>query len=145
MQQTHAEVTSEVDATVIELDILKVEEQNIAEEIELSNQTLAFTNNDMKKARQIIAKAQALMSKAEPVQCAETVKLEQLATKSICIQELEVEKRNALEAVRARLAEVVNIGGEDLRQQVIIRAEENKRNKLFTLEAKLRSYAERQA
>ena len=49
MQQTHAEVTSEVDVAVIELDLLKVEEQNIAEEIELSNQTLASTNNDVEK------------------------------------------------------------------------------------------------
>ena len=49
MQQTHVEVTSEVDVVVKELYLLKFEEQNVAEEIELSNQTLAFTNNDVEK------------------------------------------------------------------------------------------------
>jgi len=50
------------------------------------------------------------MSKAESVQHIETAKLEQLTAQCIRIQELKVEKGNALEAARARLAEVVNIG-----------------------------------
>jgi len=49
MQQTYVEVTSEVDVVVKEQYLLKFKEQNVAEEIELSNQMLAFANDDVEK------------------------------------------------------------------------------------------------
>jgi len=56
-QQTYAEATSKVEEAIKELDLLKVEEQNIVEEIELSNQTLASATEDVEKACQMIARA----------------------------------------------------------------------------------------
>ena len=49
-----------VEPVVKELDLLKVEEQNITEEIELSNQMLASAIRDIKKACQMIARAQVI-------------------------------------------------------------------------------------
>jgi len=55
------------------------------------------------------------------------------------------EKRTELEVARAYLVDVSNVGKVDLRQHATVRAEENKRNKISTLKAKLRLYAERRA
>ena len=57
------------------------------------HQMLASVNNDVGKACQMIAKAQALMSKADPVQRTMIARLEHLTTKSIHIQELESGER----------------------------------------------------
>ena len=48
--------------------------------------------------------------------------MEQLTAKRICIEKLEVEKGNAMEATRARLTEVVNVSKEDLRQQATLKS-----------------------
>jgi len=82
MQQTYEEATSKVEAAIKELDFLKVKEQNIVEEIELSNQTLASATKDVEKARQMIARAHAILSKTEPVQRDEAAKLELLTPKA---------------------------------------------------------------
>ena len=103
----------------------------------MSPQTLASTTKEIEKARQMIAKAQTVLSKAEPVQRDETNKLEQLTARSIRVQKLEAEKGTELEAARARLAEVISVGREELRPQAIVKVEENKRNKLSALETKL--------
>lgn len=42
-----------------------------------------------------------------------------------------------MEAAQAHLAEVISVGREELRSQAIVKAEENKRNKLSALETKL--------
>ena len=81
-QQTYAEATSKVEEAIKELDLLKVEEQNIVEEIELSNQTLASATEDVEKACQMIARAYAILSKTEPVQRDEAAKLELLTPRA---------------------------------------------------------------
>ena len=93
--------------------------------------------------RQMIIRIQAILFRAKPVQRDEIAKLKLLTAKSIRVQELKVEKGTELEATQARLAKVASVGRENLRSHAIIKAEENKRNKLSTLEAKLRSYAKR--
>ena len=62
-----------------------------------------------------------------------------MTTKSNQIQQLGIEKRSALEEVQSRLAKVTVLDMEELKPQAILKAEESK-NKLSTLEAKLKSY-----
>jgi len=59
---------------------------------------------------------------------------------SIQVQQLKEEKRSALEQVQSHLGEVAVLGREELKPQAILRAEENKRNKLSTIVVKLESY-----
>ena len=85
----------------------------------------------------MIVKAQAILDKAELAQHAETNKLTLRTARSIHIQGLEAEKGSELEEARTHLAETVSIDIEELKQQTIARVEENKKNKLSSLKAKL--------
>jgi len=102
----------------------------------LSNQTLASMIKDVEKARQMITRAQDILSKAKSVRHDEIAKMDLLTAKSIRVQELKAENGTELEAARAHLAEVANVSRENMRQHAIVRAEENKRYDMSTLEAK---------
>ena len=56
-----------------------LEEVKIDDAIEASNSELASTNKQIKKADEMIKRANFLLFKAMPIRAAETVQLEQLA------------------------------------------------------------------
>ena len=116
---------------------MEAEENKIADSIKVSTQKLASTNEEINKARQMVARAQAILGMAELAHYVETNKLIMLIARSICVQELEAKKAPELELARTHLAEMANIDREVLKQQTIARAEENKKNRLSSLEAKL--------
>lgn len=80
------------------------------------------------------------MSKTELVNTAEAAQMKLLTTKSIQVQQHEVEKRTALAEIKSRLAQMVAFNREELKSQATARVEECKRHKLSTLKAKLKSY-----
>jgi len=57
-----------------------------------------------------------------------------MTARGIQVQELEAEKRSELVKAQAHMAKVAIIGMEELRPQATVKAEENKKNKLSTLE-----------
>ena len=72
-------------AVAQELKSLEAEENDIAEAIELPTQKLASTTKEIDKACQMIAKAPAILNKAELAQHTETNKLTVLTARSIHI------------------------------------------------------------
>ena len=67
-----------------------------------------------------------------------------MTAESVQIQHSGVEKRTTLAGKRSRLEKMIAFNQKELKPQVILKAEEEERNKLFTLEVKIKSY-ERQS
>jgi len=85
-------------------------------------------------------RANAIISRVELVRKAETARLEELTTESIQIQLSGAEKRTTLEEIKSHLEKVIAFNREELKLQAMLKAEEERNNKLSTLEAKIKSY-----
>jgi len=88
----------------------------------------------------LIKRAYFLISKAGPLCVEETTRLEQLSAQSDQVLKLEVEKKAVIAEIQARLAQPTVFNQEDLKSQALAKAEENRKQKLFSLESKLISY-----
>jgi len=66
-KQTFAGTTRAVTVVSLELKSLEAEEITLVNAIEASNQALASANDQIENARQMIARVNILLSKAEPV------------------------------------------------------------------------------
>ena len=106
----------------------------------VSSEALDFARSQIKKARKIIVKANFLLSKAELVSQAETIQLEEITAESIQNQHSEEEKRTALEELKSHLETMVAFNREELESQALLKAEEEKKNRLSALGAKIKSY-----
>jgi len=71
--------------SVTGVEILDAEKITVADAIEISNQALAATNNQIKRAQEMIARADIFLSKDEAVHQTKTARLEEMPTKSIQI------------------------------------------------------------
>ena len=69
----------------------------------ISDEVLDAANTQLKQAEEIIVRANAIISKAEPVYKAEIARLDEMIAKSIQIQLSRAEKRTALEKIKSRL------------------------------------------
>ena len=78
----------------------------VANDIKISNQALTTAIDQIQRAKDIIARVNTLLSKADLVRQTKTAWLEEMTTRSIQIQQQEVEKRSALKEIRSRLAKV---------------------------------------
>ena len=136
MQQINEEATSKIKAVAHDLKCFEAEENIVVEAIQIAQQKMVSTSKEKEKARQIIAKAQAVLSKAELTHAAETAKLSLLTARSIHIQKEERKKATELEEAWARLTKTVSVAEltktvsvaeEELKKQAAVQAEENKR------------------
>ena len=123
-----------------ELKTLDAWEVEVSEAIVVSSEALDAAKNQIKKAEEMITRANTILSKAEPVRQAETIWLEEMAAESIQIQRSEAKKRTGLAEIKSRLEKMVAFHREELKSQTILKAEEEKRNKLSALEVKIKSY-----
>ena len=87
MQQIHEEATSKFETVTQDLKHLEAEENDVTEAIEVAQQKMVSTSENIKKAHQMIAKAQAVLARAEWTHAAETARLTLLTASSIHIQE----------------------------------------------------------
>ena len=92
MQNTFVEMQGEAKAVSQELKSLISKEIKIADAIEASSNALASANVQIERARDMLRRADLLLSIAELVRVAETAQLGQLTTKSMQIQQLGAEK-----------------------------------------------------
>jgi len=69
----------------------------------VSSESLDVARDQIKKAKEMIAKANLILSKAEPVSQAKTIYLKEMTVKSIQIQHSSAEKRTALEEFKSHL------------------------------------------
>ena len=108
MHQIHEEMISKIEAVAQDLKCLEAEEYDIAEAIEVAQQKMVFTYEEIGKARQMIVKAQAVLARDKPTHAAETAKLPLLTARSIHLQEQKREKVKELEEAQDHLAETVS-------------------------------------
>ena len=106
----------------------------------ISSKALDFAKSHIKKAREMIGKANLLLSKAEPASQAESIRLEQMTAESIQIQHSEAGKRTTLEELKSCLETIAAFNWEELKPQALLKGEEERKNRLSALEAKIKSY-----
>jgi len=144
MQKIHKEATSKIEAAMQEIKWLEIEENDVAEAVEVSQQKIIASSKEIATTRQMIKKVQEILARAEQMHATETAKLTLLTTRSVHIQEQEVEKAWELEETKAHFVEMVNVAKEELKKQVVAWAEENRRTRLSSFEVILQLYTERQ-
>ena len=88
----------------------------------------------------MIRKENLLLSNAEPVRLEETVRLEQLKAQSDELSRQELAQRATLAEVEARLAQATNFNEAELTSQALVRAADDRRTRLASLEERIRSY-----
>ena len=81
----------------------------------------------------MIRKANLLLSKVEPVRLEETARLEQLKAQNDEVLRQELAQRATLVEIEACLAQTVSYNEAELRSQALIRAAEERKNRLATL------------
>jgi len=120
------------------LKSLEAEKIKIADAINAFNNALTDANEQLEKVEAMIKRANFLISKVEPVRVEETARLEQLSAQGD--QVLKLEKNAVIAETQARLAQLAVVNPEDLKLQAFAKAEENKKQKLSSLESKLVLY-----
>ena len=88
----------------------------------------------------MIRKANLLLSKAEPVRIEETARLEQLKAQNDEVLRQELAQRATLVKIEARLVQTASFNETELRSQALIRAAEEKKTRMATLEERIKFY-----
>ena len=138
MQKNYLETSQEVEVLSQELKSLEAQEAEVAEAKVISSEALDAARDQIKKAKEMNAKANLILSKAEPMSQAETIPLEEMTAKSIHIQHSKAEKRTTLEELKSHLETVAAFKREELKPQALLKAEEERKNRLSALEAKIK-------
>ena len=94
----------------------------------------------IEKAKEMIRKANLLLSKAEPVRLEESARLEQLKAQSDELLRQELAQRATLVEVEARLAQTASFNEAELRSQGLVRVADDRRTRLAILEGRIKSY-----
>jgi len=134
MQKTYVEAQQALEAESQELKSLEAEKIKIADEIDASNNALTDANEQLEKAKTMIKRANFFISKAELVCAEETARRGQLSAQSDQVLKLEAEKKAVIVKTQAHLAQLAAVNHEDLKSQALARAEENRKQKLSSLE-----------
>jgi len=119
---------------------LEALEAEVTEAMAVSTEALDAVRDQIKRAKEMIAKANLFLFKTELVSEAEAIRLEEITTERIQIQQSEVEKRTALEELKSRMETTAAFNREELKPQALLKDEEERRNRLSALEAKIKSY-----
>ena len=141
MEHTRSEVVGKVETMFKKLDLIRTDETEIANEMELLKQGILFNSTKIERAKQVIAKKQTILARLEPEQKVDTTKLETLVKKSESLQEIESELTWELQEAQAQLKKLDEVAARELREQYIIEAEEARRAEIASLEAILKMYA----
>ena len=110
-------MSQEIKAVCQELKFLEAREAEVTEAMAVSSKTLDFAKCQIKKAREIIAKANFLLFKAEPESQAETIRLEEITAERIHIQQSVADKRTTLDELKYRSEMTAAFNQEELKPQ----------------------------
>ena len=83
MQKAHLEAQEAAEAVSSDLKSLEARKIEIGDAIDASNNTLLDAEDKIEKAKEMIKRANLLLSKAEPVRLKEIARLEQLNARTI--------------------------------------------------------------
>ena len=123
-----------------DLKSLEARKVELRDAIDASSSALLDAEDKIEKAKEMIRKANLLLSKAEPVRLEESARLEQLKAQSDELLRQELAQRATLVEVEARLAQTASFNEAELRSQALVRAAEERKTRLAILEGRIKSY-----
>jgi len=141
-QMREAHLAAQEAAKVISSDFksLEVRKVEIGDAIDTSNSALLDAEDKIEKAKEMIKRANLLLSKAEPVRLEEIARLEKLKAQNDEVLQQELTQRATLAEIEARLSQTTNFNEAEFRSQAFIRAAEERKNRLAILEERIKSY-----
>jgi len=144
-QKREARLAAQEAAEAISSDLksLGMRQAEVGSAIDASTSALLGAEDKIKKAEDMIRKANLLLSKAIPVHLEETARLEQLKTQKEELARQELSQRATLAEVEALLAQAVDFDEAELRSQALAQAAVDKRTRLASAGARLRTYTAR--
>ena len=134
---TAQEATKAISSDSKSLETRRVE---IGDAIDASNSAILDAEDKIEKAKEMIKKANLLLSKAEPVRLEEIARQEQLKAQNDEVLQQELTQRATLVEIKARLSQTASFNEAELWSQVLIRAAEERKNRLATSEEWIKSY-----
>lgn len=132
-----------VKASESKLIQIKADAERLKRDIAAQQQAVAMAESEITAAQELIAEAKAAIARAEPIRDAGKAKVEELTGQSLSLVQAECEETIALAEAKARLDKSLTVGNDSLRTQAITIAEEERREELSVLEARLRSHVTR--
>jgi len=141
-QMHEAHLATQEAAKVISSDLKSLEMRRVelGDAIDASNSAFLDAEDKIKKAKEMIRKANLLLSKAEPVHLEEIARLEQLKAQNDDVLQQELAQRATLVEIKARLSQTASFNEAELRSQALFRTVKERKNRLATLEERIKSY-----
>ena len=137
-KKNYLETAQEVEDISQELKSLEARDAEATEAMSVSSEALDSAKDQIKRVREMIAKANLLLSKAEPKCRAEIIRLKKLKAQ---IQQLEAEKRMTLERLKSCLDTMTaEIYRGALKAQALLKVEEERKTMMSAFETKIKSY-----
>jgi len=141
-QMHEAHLTAQEAAKAISSDLKSLETRKVelGDAIDTSSSALLDAEDKIEKAKKMIRKANLLLSKVEPVRLEETARVDRLKAQNDEVLWQELAQRATLVEIEARLAQTASFNEAELRSQALIRATEERKIRLATLEEQIKSY-----
>jgi len=140
LREAHLAAQEAAKAISSDLKSLETTKVEIGYTIDASNSALLDAEDKIEKAKEMIKRANLLLSKAKPVRLEEIARLEQLKAQNDEVLQQELAQRATLAEIEARLSQTTNFSEAELRSQAFIRAAEKRKNMLAILEERIKSY-----
>ena len=121
MHEAHLATQEAAKAISSGLKSLETRKVEIGDVIDGSNSALLDAEDKIEKAKEMIKRANLLLSKAEPVRLEEIARLEQLKAQNDEVLQQELAQRSTLAEIEARLSQTANFKEAELRSQAFIR------------------------
>jgi len=140
MHKAHLATQEAAKAISSDLKSLEIRKVELEDAIDASNSALLDVEDKIEKAKKMIKKAYLLLSKAKLVRLEEIARLEQLKAQNDEVLQQEITQRATLAEIEARLSQTASFNEAELWLQALIRAAEERKNRLATLEEWIKSY-----
>jgi len=115
MHEAHIAAQEAAKAISSDLKSLEIRKVELGDAIDASNSALLDTEDKIKKPKEMIKKANLLLSKAEPVRLEEMARLEQLKAQNDEVLQQELIQRATLVEIEARLFQTASFNEAELR------------------------------
>jgi chromosome condensin MukBEF complex kleisin-like MukF subunit len=106
--------------------------------------TIEKANKMIKKAREMIIKAEVVLEKSKPLRDADIIYLNGLNDEKMVLREEEAKISQELALEEVHLVELTTNITEEMKQEVAMKAEAERRQRILSLEDKLKLYIEHQ-
>jgi chromosome segregation ATPase len=117
----------------------------MVKDINNAHGSIEKANKMIEKAREMINKAEAMLAKTIPIHEADSKYLEELTTEKEMLREEEAKASRELAQVEAHLATLAAEFTDEMKREAAMKAKEERRRRMLSLEDRLKSYANHHA